>query len=173
MTLPAEPLGPFYEALQLWDLDGDGRLDLVAEPFFIYAVSVRRGRGDGTFEPHEQKLRHRCHWTAIADYDGDGRRDVAVSLPTQQILTLINETTVPLARPADLKPGSLALLVRTNPVSGPIVVDLTLPSSAPARDRGVRCRGTAGVGVVRSRARHRDVVASPSARTCDWLRGST
>jgi hypothetical protein len=62
------------------DLDGDGIPDLAMTIPSAQAIEIRRGLGDGTFDPgirvaagsHPDRL-------VSGDFDGDGRRDVAVA----------------------------------------------------------------------------------------------
>jgi hypothetical protein len=69
---------PYGEEMKAFDLDGDGRLDVVAGPYWLENL------GDGRFEPHllidaaELKSMglESISRTAIADVNGDGRADI-------------------------------------------------------------------------------------------------
>lgn len=65
----------------VWDHDGDGAADLILQQQALGQLTLRRGRGDGTFE--EQDHRVPLSWDgfiqgASADLDGDGLRDAVV-----------------------------------------------------------------------------------------------
>src|SRR5262249_6558259 len=59
----------------LADLDGDGRLDLVASRPYPGVVVVARGRGDGSFDPsvtYPMPVSAYPGETQVADFDSDG-----------------------------------------------------------------------------------------------------
>ncbi len=86
-----QPLGPVYPGqlfaagsrptdVALADLDGDGALDLVVAISRARGVSLRAGRGDGTFGPErrlpDQVLPERVN---LADFNGDDSIDILSS----------------------------------------------------------------------------------------------
>ncbi len=79
------PAGPNPAAVALGDLDGDGRLDIVVANDYGANISVYRNTSaPGSF--HSRSLAPRVNFAAgthpvsvaIADFDGDGRADIAV-----------------------------------------------------------------------------------------------
>jgi FG-GAP-like repeat len=66
-------------AIALADLDGDQRLDLIVANPTGNNVAVHRGRGDGTFDQVQIRFgTHGCLTDVnVADYNGDGRPDLA------------------------------------------------------------------------------------------------
>jgi VCBS repeat protein len=64
----------------LGDLDGDGKLDLIASNIESGSLSLLRGNGDGTFRtPVDVAIGPEPVSLAVADFDGDGLADVAVT----------------------------------------------------------------------------------------------
>jgi hypothetical protein len=69
----------WVEALASADLDGDGRMDLVATYPAADSVGVLFGKGDGTFDPElVLSAASSPYGLAIADVDGDGILDIVV-----------------------------------------------------------------------------------------------
>ncbi|MFY0531160.1 FG-GAP-like repeat-containing protein [Nannocystis pusilla] len=67
-------LGDSFGILGFVDLDGDGRLDLLADGF---GLDVASGLGDGRFRPPRRWTAVRPYDFAVGDLDRDGRPDMA------------------------------------------------------------------------------------------------
>jgi hypothetical protein len=65
----------------LADVTRDGILDIVHSDYATNSISVLRGRGDGSFEPHitRQPVSSRPQGVAAADFNHDGITDLAVA----------------------------------------------------------------------------------------------
>ena len=67
-----------FRSVHLADLNGDGKLDVIAVGGF--AIWAALGHGDGTFDPILQSPAGSAPWQAsLADFDGDGIPDAAIS----------------------------------------------------------------------------------------------
>jgi hypothetical protein len=74
VALQAAPYGAVW--LRAVDIDGDGKTDLVG---LSGGLSIYGGNGDGTFRPPLHYASASTPWDgAIADFDLDGRLDIAV-----------------------------------------------------------------------------------------------
>jgi hypothetical protein len=68
------------EAIAIGDVDGDGKLDLVAADAASNATDVLRGNGDGTFQPMVVHAAGALPAdVALGDVDGDGKPDVVTA----------------------------------------------------------------------------------------------
>src|SRR6058998_3582543 len=71
------PVGPDPNYVEIGDVSGDGRPDLVVINSGA-TVSVLLGRGDGTFDPKtDYATSPNPRSVAIADFNGDGKPDLA------------------------------------------------------------------------------------------------
>jgi hypothetical protein len=81
-TAPAYPAGPFPGSLAVADFNGDGILDLAVPNSFASddTVSILLGKGDGSFQnPQSYHVGAAPGAVAVADFNGDGNLDLAVS----------------------------------------------------------------------------------------------
>lgn len=75
LTLPGRAGG-----LAAADLDGDGKLDLLARSYGPNSIQVALGKGDGTFQALATvKTATAGPGITVADLDGDGRKDLILS----------------------------------------------------------------------------------------------
>ena len=63
------------EEMVPWDVDGDGKLDLVTGAWWL------ENKGDGTFEPHVIAEGQEVARVRVADINGNGRPDVIIAEP--------------------------------------------------------------------------------------------
>jgi len=87
---PAFPIDGASMAVVTADFDDDGLLDLAAPASYDAAgVSILRGRGDGTFgAPAILGAGSDATAAAVADFNGDGRPDLAVAWSAAQSVTV-------------------------------------------------------------------------------------
>jgi hypothetical protein len=77
--------------LQLIDVDNDGKLDLVVGSSAMGGLVWLKGLGHGNFEGQQLFVREpRMSHFAIGDFDGDGLNDVAITLPNEGVVKIIN-----------------------------------------------------------------------------------
>jgi len=84
---------PYGEEIVACDVDGDGKLDLVAGIYWLENL------GDGTFRAHEVATDFHAARVRVADVNGDGRPDIVVG---EEALDFNNKVT-PLSRLAWLE----------------------------------------------------------------------
>jgi hypothetical protein len=81
-----QPVGPTPVAVNISDLNRDGRLDLIVtdqncsgSPCLFGSISVLLGNGDGTFRAHVDYGTGTFPSVAVGDFNGDGPPDVAIA----------------------------------------------------------------------------------------------
>jgi hypothetical protein len=76
------------QSVVIADFNGDGKLDLavanrVGNGIPPYFISILLGNGDGTFQPQvAHGVPDNPSYLAVADFNGDGKPDLAVTQPT-------------------------------------------------------------------------------------------
>jgi len=117
--------------LAIGDLDGDGSLDVIATNPMKASVSVFLGQGNGSLAPAVDLPvgitgAAQPYSAAIADYDGDGRDDVAIadSLSANLIVRLGNGDGTFQPEVAYADRGTPPLIVITADVNGDLLPDL-------------------------------------------------
>lgn len=84
-------LAPHPHAVELSDLDGDGRLDLLVDDRGGEAILLLRGGGDGTFPSRDLRIAvggDPYRGMFLADLDGDGRTDLTTPNPEEVAVVL-------------------------------------------------------------------------------------
>ena len=78
---------PFPQSVAVGDFNGDGKLDLAVPVYSIFTtltdVNILLGNGDGTFTdgPAFPLTGQNVNNAVVADFNGDGKPDLAISLP--------------------------------------------------------------------------------------------
>lgn len=73
-------MGTYPQDVTVADLNGDGNMDLVAAGYDSHTISVRLGKGDGSFTVKTDFWAGRFPTSVVAaDFNGDGNEDLAVT----------------------------------------------------------------------------------------------
>jgi uncharacterized protein (TIGR03437 family) len=96
------------------DLNGDGIPDLAIGGYFSAGTTAFLGNGDGTFQPGVQILPVSLQSIAVADFNRDGKLDLAGGLMSFGVVTLLN-----LSQP----PAPLTIVSAASFAAGPLAPD--------------------------------------------------
>ncbi len=83
----APSTNPYPQSVAIADLNGDGRFDLAVPVYSIFTpqadANILLGNGDGTFTaaPAFPVTGQNVNNAAVADFNGDGKPDLAISMP--------------------------------------------------------------------------------------------
>jgi hypothetical protein len=81
------PTNPYPQFVAVADFNGDGKLDMAVPVYSIFTsytdVNIFLGKGNGTFEagPAFPLTGQNVNNAAVGDFNGDGKLDLAISLP--------------------------------------------------------------------------------------------
>jgi hypothetical protein len=145
---------PIANAVALADMDGDGHEDLVTAAVTsgldVHVVQVMRGAGDGTFgAPTAVNVGRNPSGLAIADFDGDGKLDVAsADTGDDQVTILLGR---PLLGPArSFAAGSGPSSVVAGDFDGDGKIDLVVADSTASDGGWLRGNGNGTFAAART-----------------------
>jgi hypothetical protein len=128
---------PFPQSIAVADFNGDGKLDLAVPVYSIFTplgdMSILLGNGDGTFTagPTFVLVGQNVNNAVVADFNGDGKPDLAISLPdANEVQVLLgNGDATFTAMPAISVPG--VFVVATGDFNGDGKADLVVVNPGP------------------------------------------
>jgi hypothetical protein len=98
--------GPGAESIATADFNGDGKIDFAVgdtnNTTDVGYISILLGNGDGTFQPPVLFRSHgkEAGEMAVADFNGDGKPDIAVlDVLSSSVTVLLNKTPFPATKP--------------------------------------------------------------------------
>ena len=123
--------GTYPTSVAVGDFNGDGRADLVVANWWTNSnsVSVLIGNGDGTFQSRaDYSTGLKPSSVAVADFDGDGRPDLAVAT-SSTVSVLLNNGKGEFPTKADYSAGTDAISVAVGDFNGDGRADLVVANS--------------------------------------------
>jgi hypothetical protein len=196
-TITDLAMGNGPQFLKVADVNADGKLDLLVANAGANTLSLRLGKGDGTFQaatdiPISANTAAVAATIATADLNGDAQLDIVVTLPAQsQISVLLNNGNGTFATPVQYAAGSQAfglaigdvnsdklqdVIVTNNVTTGTISVlagDGTGKFAAPVSRMVSAANPTYVVAIDASNDKNLDLItANPTSGTVSVLLGA-
>ncbi len=120
----------------LGDLDRDGQLDIVTTSSAASSVSVRRGRGDGSFAGRVDHATGASPASpALGDVNGDGEPDIAL-VSGEKVSVLLGKGHGTFAAPVDSATGVGPRALALGDLDGDGRLDMVTANSAPEAEYG-------------------------------------
>jgi flagellin-like hook-associated protein FlgL len=114
-------------SVQLGDLNGDGKTDLVTVDRYDAKASVFIGNGNGSFKARVSFAAEiELHAAALADFNGDGTLDlVGAARASDQVCVLLGNGNASFGASKNFAAGQQPISVATGDVNGDGVLDIT------------------------------------------------
>lgn len=127
--------GPTSIAIANFTQDNDSNNDIAVADVISGAITIIKGNGDGTFQPHEERVVQGAPIALLAaDLNGDARNDLAVLLASGQVSILLgvgDGTFLPSATdlPVTFPVGQHPLAIASGDWNGDGKIDLAVVNS--------------------------------------------
>lgn len=155
-------LDPGSEFVTTADLDGDGNLDIAVTNRVFSTITVLEGNGDGSFRDAVDYLSSEPEMLAIADFNGDGKMDLAAA-ETQSAVSVLLGDEHGLRAPVNHRPAGFPAWVAGGDFNGDGVPDLAAVTQNPGEPDRVSVLLNNGNGTLRDGASYAAMEGGPLA----------